>query len=164
MVNQFSGKPSDSSTGEKISHSVILQRWSFLLRTLFSSCSKIHSAILYVSDWKILTWLGMSSEGLATLTEGARSSKHECTFISWRFAPMVCPTAVCFVASGEQIWGKPVDGSQASMSQHRRLHLSRCISGQQTRVHCPIMLRRESVASRFSTTLQTNASILHTFV
>ena len=43
--------------------------------------------------------------------------------------------------SGEHTWRNPVDGSQASMSQHRRLHLSRCISGQQTRGHCPIMLR-----------------------
>ena len=43
--------------------------------------------------------------------------------------------------SGEHTRRKPVDGSQASMSQHRRLHLSRCISGQQTRGHCPIMLR-----------------------
>ena len=93
------------------------------------------------SDWKIPTWLGMSSEGLAILTEGARRAKHEGTLISWRFAAMVYPTAVCFVASGEQIRGKPVDGSQAPMSQHRRLHLSRCISGQQTRRHCPIMLR-----------------------
>ena len=141
MVNQFSGKPSDSSTEEKNSHSVILQRWRFLLRILFSSCSKIHSAILYVSDWKIPTWLGMSSEGLAVFTEEARRSKHERTFISWRFAPMVYLTTVCFVTSGEHTWRNPVDGSQASMSQHRRLHLSRCISGQQTRGHCPIMLR-----------------------
>ena len=32
-------------------------------------------------------------------------------------------------------------GVRLRMSQHRRLHLSRCISGQQTRGHCPIMLR-----------------------
>jgi len=72
-----------------------------------------------------------------------------------------------FYIAPEQIQGKPVDGSQASMSQHRRLHLSRCISGQQTRGHCPIMLqcyKDESVASRFSTTLQANALFLHAFV
>ena len=141
MANQFSGKPSDSSTEEKISHSATLQRWSFSLQMLFSSCPKIHSAILYVSDWKIPTWLGLSSEGLAVFTEEARRPKHESTFISWRFAPMVFLTTVCFVTSGEHTRRKPVDGSQASMSQHRRLHLSRCISGQQTRGHCPIMLR-----------------------
>ena len=49
------------------------------------------------------SWLGMSSEDLAILTEEARRAKHESTFISWRFAPMVYPTAICFVASVEQI-------------------------------------------------------------
>ena len=45
--------------------------------------------------------------------------------------------SICFVASGKQIEGKPVDGSQDPMSQHRRLHLPRRISGQRIRDIAP---------------------------
>jgi hypothetical protein len=48
-------------------------------------------------------WLGMSSEGLAILTEEARRSKHESTFISWRFAPMVYLTAICSLQVGNKL-------------------------------------------------------------
>jgi hypothetical protein len=100
-----------------------------------------HIPILCRLDWRAHACLGTVSEGLGSSLKKLDASRHERTVISWRFAPMVYLTTVCFVTSGEHTRRKPVDGSQASMSQHRRLHLSRCIWGQQTRGHCPIMLR-----------------------
>src|SRR6267143_6146614 len=97
MRDKLSGKPHDSSIGEEILHSVIPQRWRFLRQLPLSACPrKPQQYSVYARlENPFLAW-AWRRKAWGSLLKNLEASRHEQNSFSWRFAPMVYLTAVCY--------------------------------------------------------------------